>query len=140
MSSPASRQERGKDGASTASSIPGAGWWTMARVEERLREAMDVMRRLPNPTMGLLRALDGERWPDSHVPESPENKPNPLNAVDFRTGGVELDEADEAIRWLLWLVVRTQKIVSGRAASSCSRSRYFATPQKQLRYDSAMDA
>ena len=92
-------------------------------------EAMDVMRRLPDGTRRLLRALDGERWPDSAVKESPENSPLPFDAGAIRPGGAQLDAADEAIGWLLWLDERTRMIVSGRAASSCLRSRYFEEPQ-----------
>ncbi len=44
-------------------------------------------------------------------------------------GPHEHQAADEANGWPPWLDERTRVIVSGRAASSCSRSRYFETPQ-----------
>ena len=125
MSSTAFRQARHQDGgkcqASAASAIPGAGPWTSDEVERRLRAAMKVMARLRDGTRRLLRAVGGESWPDSHVKESPENKPLPLRLGRLRPGGAELDKADEAIGWLLWLDGRTRLIVSGRVAGASWR-------------------
>ena len=94
------------------------GPWTSDKVARRLREAMDMMRRLPDGTRRLLRGAGGERWPDAHVKESPENKPNPFAPCPVRPEGDEIEAADEAIGWLLWLDDRTRLIVSGRAAGA----------------------
>ena len=86
--------------------------WTPARVEARLTDAADVLKRLPGArAQGYFNT-----WPDTMrsfgdmVGQAlePMRRPPPLPA--------SIDEMDEALNWLRWLEADVAKIVWLRAS------------------------
>lgn len=91
--------------------LPGSVWSSDV-VIERLRRAALVVRHLPSgmPASSMVRQVDVVRtfW------EAYGAEPARVGAV--RPSGVEIDEADEALSWLLWLDTRDRLIVWARAS------------------------
>jgi hypothetical protein len=87
--------------------------WTMARVQDRLESAADVMRQLPGvKPQGYFNA-----WPEyfhtfaDQVGQEPRmRRPRP--------GPRQITEAEEAMLWLRWLEVDDARLVWARVTGS----------------------
>lgn len=84
--------------------------WTIARVQDRLELAADVIRQMP----GVLPKGYAKSWPDyqysfaDQVGQEPQMKrPQPSPRM--------ISEADEAMLWLRWLEIEDAKLVWLRA-------------------------
>lgn len=91
--------------------------WTPEWVAQRLRQAMAMVSRLPNKELRWVNGGDGTYWPeilyDRGDIASQEAK---RNTAYVRPGGAAVDDADEALAWVLWLEAGDRGIVLARSA------------------------
>ncbi len=91
--------------------------WTRESVVARLREAMGVVRRLPNRELRWVRGGAGTYWPEIlYNRDDRSDQEARRNDTYVRPGGAALDAADAALGWVLWLDEYSRGLVLARCA------------------------
>lgn len=94
--------------------------WTADDVEQRLEEAIDTLRRLPDRERGMLRSMRSH-WPDV-VRDWADVWGEAVAAGQFRAMSVHpgapdaaaIDRMDETLPWLGWLDHQKRRVVWAR--------------------------
>jgi len=85
--------------------------WTVSQVEERIEEAVDTLRRLPEKQLQIVRSS----WPKflQDCDDACDTEPAPLRRGPPVSAAI--DRMDETLEWLRWLPAEDAKLVWARA-------------------------